>query len=127
MNPNDNIKFWCALLRTPKIGCNTFNKLLLKTTPEELFNHSPKDLRRWGLHPLSIQALQNPNWTAVQKDLDWLNQDNHYLITLKDPHYPPLLKEITNPPPYSLFTVTRTRYAPLNWPLSVAETHRLWV
>lgn len=99
MNPNDNIKFWCALLRTPKIGCNTFNKLLLKTTPEELFNHSPKDLRRWGLHPLSIQALQNPNWTAVQKDLDWLNQDNHYLITLNDPHYPPLLKEITNPPP----------------------------
>ncbi len=100
MTSNHNIKFWCALLRTPKIGCHTFNKLLLKTTPEELFNHSSKDLRRWGLHPLSIQALQNPNWTDVQKDLDWLNQDDqHHLITLKDPQYPPLLKEITTPPP----------------------------
>ena len=68
MNSTKNIKFWCALLRTPKVGCTTFNKLLLKTTPEELFHISNKDLRHWGLHPLSIQSLQNPDWDNVDRD-----------------------------------------------------------
>ncbi len=99
MNSTNNNKFWCALLRTPKIGCATFNKLLLKTTPEALFHSSTKDLQRWELHPLSIQAIQNPDWDAVNKDLNWINQDNHTLIKITDPQYPPLLKEISSPPP----------------------------
>jgi len=99
MNSTKNIKFWCALLRTPKVGCTTFNKLLLKTTPEELFHSSNKDLRHCGLHPLSIQSLQNPDWDNVKKDLNWLSHDSHHLIKITDSQYPPLLKEITNPPP----------------------------
>ena len=35
----------------------------------------------------------------INADLAWLEQQNHAAITLYDPEYPPLLKEIADPPP----------------------------
>ena len=43
--------------------------------------------------------LDAPEWPAVQQDLAWLQADNHSLVTLGDPRYPPRLLEITDPPP----------------------------
>ncbi|MDH3608422.1 MAG: DNA-protecting protein DprA, partial [Gammaproteobacteria bacterium] len=35
---------------------------------------------------------------AVQRDLAWLEHENHHLLTIQDPAYPTLLKQISDPP-----------------------------
>ncbi len=47
----------------------------------------------------SIQSLQHPDWARVDLDLKWASEPNHHVITFSDENYPPLLKEISVPPP----------------------------
>lgn len=44
-------------------------------------------------------ALNNPDWQQVEQDLQWLQAADRFVLTLADPRYPPLLKEIADPPP----------------------------
>ena len=40
----------------------------------------------------------SPDEKAIDDDLKWLEQDHAHIITLDDGRYPPLLKEIPDPP-----------------------------
>ena len=40
--------------------------------------------------------MKNP--AAAEHEIAWLAEPNHHLITLSDPRYPPLLREIADPP-----------------------------
>ena len=93
------MKYWLALLRTPGVGCRTFLRLLQTHTPTQLFSESAQVLVALGLKPDSVSAIKNPDWTTIDYDLGWLEQQNNCAITLFDPHYPPQLKEIADPPP----------------------------
>lgn len=42
--------------------------------------------------------LFEPDWQQVEKDLDWFAQPGRHIITLHDPRYPELLKQIADPP-----------------------------
>jgi DNA processing protein len=86
-------------LRTPNVGCRTFLKLLETHTPAQVFSESTAALTALGLKPTSIQAIKNPDWAAVDYDLEWLSHPNNQVIHLLDPLYPELLKEISDPPP----------------------------
>lgn len=123
----DDTAYWLALQRIPGIGTITFHKLVkqfgsprnvfesysidnsfdnsidnsfdtkenhrLKTGPREnllLKNKIRKDI---------LNQLKNPNWQLVEKDLQWAKQANNHILTLLDPKYPPLLKQIADPPP----------------------------
>ncbi|MCX4189799.1 DNA-processing protein DprA [Methylophaga sp. OBS3] len=46
-----------------------------------------------------INALKTPDWQQVKLDLDWLAGPDRYILTLDDPRYSSLLKEISDPPP----------------------------
>lgn len=52
-----------------------------------------------GLAEASVEYLRDPTWRKVDQDLEWLAEAGHHLLTLQDPAYPPLLREITDPPP----------------------------
>lgn len=52
-----------------------------------------------GLKDEIVQAVRKPDWTLIEQDLSWLEQENHLAITLSDPGYPRQLTEITDPPP----------------------------
>jgi DNA processing protein len=52
-----------------------------------------------GLKSETIAALKNPDWTVIDNDLAWLDQTNNWAITIQDALYPPLLKELSDPPP----------------------------
>ena len=86
-------------MRTPAIGCRTFLKLLQTHTPEQLFAESPHNWTRLGLKSETIAALKNPDWAVIDNDLAWLAQANNWAITIQDALYPPLLKELSDPPP----------------------------
>ncbi|NOQ35182.1 MAG: DNA-protecting protein DprA [Methylococcaceae bacterium] len=86
-------------MRVQGVGCRTFLKILDTHTPEQIFSESTQALSALKLKDKIIQGIQNPNWTAVESDLNWLSQGNNHLITLNDPFYPRQLKETADPPP----------------------------
>jgi len=96
---SEEIRFWLALNRTPGIGSRGCAKLLADYgSPSNIFRTVPGQLRASGVRPESIDALSNPDWTAVDRDLTWLAESGNRLLTCLDPGYPALLKEIPDPP-----------------------------
>ncbi len=96
----EDLKYWLALLHTPGIGSRRFRVLLKKAgTPAALFRASPSEWSALGLNDAVIGHLRSPDWEEVEKELQWLEQSGRHLITLIDPRYPSLLREIPDPPP----------------------------
>lgn len=96
---SDAIRYWLALLRTPGLGCRGINRLLGLTggDPKPLF--TAQHPAHQGLKAESIAYLRCPDWQPVEQDLRWLESQNRYIISARDPRYPALLKEISDPPP----------------------------
>lgn len=93
------LQYWLALIRAPGIGANIGYRLLEKfSNIEELFNSSPQILAKIGLSERVINGINKLDWDLIEQDLRWLEQPNHHLITIQDPEYPPLLKQIAAPP-----------------------------
>jgi len=96
---NDSAAQWLALLRTPGLGSRGIHQLL-EQVPDitALFEGLPQILDGLTLKPKVREQLRNPNWELVEQDLAWLEQPDNHLITLDDPEYPLLLREIVDPP-----------------------------
>ncbi|HMA99219.1 MAG TPA: DNA-processing protein DprA, partial [Wenzhouxiangella sp.] len=60
---------------------------------------SDRDLSKAGLSQTQLRALREPDAASMQKCLDWLSADDHRLIPITDDYYPPLLRDIADPPP----------------------------
>ncbi len=95
----DNLYYLLALNRMAQIGPRTVSKLL-KRWPKlhELFQMPEAALKEAGLPERLIHAFQAFNFHQVDEDLRWQEGDNHHLLTCDHPQYPPLLKEIHDPP-----------------------------
>src|SRR5699024_5658680 len=93
----DERVYWLALHRTPGVGGVSFCRLLEEYgSPAAVFAASG---RIRNLSDKAQHYLRQPDWKAVEQDLKWLEQPNRYLLTLADRGYPPLLREISDPPP----------------------------
>lgn len=87
-------------MRTPGVGGRTILKLLDQVgTPSRIFAESRRSLAALGLQEAVVDGLKKPDWPAVEQDLAWLAEPRRCLLTLHDPAYPPLLREIQDPPP----------------------------
>ncbi|MGZ8957943.1 MAG: DNA-processing protein DprA [Methylosarcina sp.] len=86
-------------MRTSGIGCRTFLRLLKTHTPSQLFTESAQALAALGLKADIIHAIKNPDWSALDLDLSWLQQEHNSILTFTAPGYPSQLKEISDPPP----------------------------
>lgn len=61
---------------------------------------APRDqLIASGLAGPALDYLAAPDWTQIERGLAWLERPDNHLISLSDPDYPPLLREIDHPPP----------------------------
>ncbi len=95
---------WCALWRAPGVGARTFARLLAAFgSPAAFFETSEADVRA-KLADIAMEKWRA--WRAAYRehghaaDITWLAGDeNRHILTLADPAYPPLLKEISDPPP----------------------------
>ncbi|PLX60845.1 DNA-processing protein DprA [Sedimenticola selenatireducens] len=94
-----DLRYWLALLHTPGLGSRGINRLLGFSggDPRPLFG--AQHPAHSGLRQESIAWLRGPDWDQVEQDLRWLEGDNRTLLTLRDARYPPLLREIADPPP----------------------------
>lgn len=64
-----------------------------------MFAESEQTWQRLGLKPDTIAYLKQPNWQAAMANIRWSEQAHHAIVSIQDADYPPLLKEISDPPP----------------------------
>ena len=100
----NNVIAHLALLLAPGIGIKTRLAWLKQYGSAENvlgnLNALPSTTKQSaGIQALS--AIKNKTGSlvpAIKRSLQWAEHDNHHIITLDDPLYPPLLKAITDPP-----------------------------
>lgn len=96
--PND-LLYWLAATNLHNIGPITFNHwITLFGNIKTLFSATLSDLTAAGLTTDQIHLLQNPDWHTAEKNLAWCEKNTCHLLSIADPHYPPLLREIAAAP-----------------------------
>lgn len=96
---NDNLPYWLAALYLPGVGPRRFLQWLKRFSHiSTIFKASSDELCAKGIAKQFHAALQYPDWHSIEGDLAWVNEFDHYLLAYDDPGYPPLLKEIADPP-----------------------------
>jgi len=108
--PPEALPLWLALRRLPGVGHRTQLDLLEHFgSVENIFSASAGLLEKaLAGKPEAIRAiLAGPDAPALQTELEWLREPGHHLLTWSDPDYPPLLREIPDPP--SMFYVLGER------------------
>ncbi|MBT4838695.1 MAG: DNA-protecting protein DprA [Methylococcales bacterium] len=96
----EDINYWLTLHHTTGIGPKLFQRIL-QQFPElkTFFDSSDLDKKQLGLSDKVINNIKRFNWDDLEKDLKWSQQDQCHILTLNQPHYPELLKNIYDPPP----------------------------
>lgn len=96
---NDSLADWLAFSYIRKLGIRKKLRLLaLLDSPTSILQADFKALRQLGISEEEYTQLRQPNWRQVDKDLAWIEKNAGGIITLADPYYPDLLKEIASPP-----------------------------
>jgi DNA processing protein len=97
---SDSLIDWLALYHAPGIGPASFRQLLEQfRDPADVLHASSGQLQQFGLPDSSIDALRHPDSRAIERDLEWQAQPGNRILTCRDPDYPALLREISDPPP----------------------------
>ncbi|MBT8123280.1 MAG: DNA-processing protein DprA [Gammaproteobacteria bacterium] len=90
---------WLTLIHVDKLGPVTLQKLFAHFhSAENILQASRSELQALKISNAIIEGIHTPNKDAVQRDLAWLEHENHHLLTIQDPAYPTLLKQISDPP-----------------------------
>lgn len=93
------LPYWLAALMLPDIGpCTVMQWLDHFADIKKIFSASVEEWRAAGIAEKHIDLLQKPNWTAVEKELAWINKTDRHIISMTDDAYPALLREIADPP-----------------------------
>lgn len=90
---------WLTLQRIPSLGASTLLALLARFgSVEGVFAAPRAQLERvlGGSRSALAQILAGPQVLAAERD--WLQAPGHHLLTILDERYPPLLREIPQPP-----------------------------
>jgi DNA processing protein len=100
MKGRDERACWLALHLAPGVAARTFRSLYARFgSAEAVLSAAPDELARAGLDDKSIAYLRAPEWGAIDAARRWTDEPGHHLLLLPDPEYPPLLREIPDPPP----------------------------
>lgn len=90
---------WLTLYFTPRLGPKGITKLLSKASAEQLLYFDLLQLQALGLTPAQAKAIRQPNLAYIEQCLAWQQASNqHHIITVQHPSYPPLLKQTVGPP-----------------------------
>ena len=82
------------------MGPRTVYKLLQGfDSPEAILSASNSQLTNAGLSATTVTALREVDQSAIDSDIDWCDvSDDRYIIPFFSDSYPPLLKQIADPP-----------------------------
>jgi len=96
----DSLRYWLALLHAPGVGAIRFLRIL-EHEPDlpRFFADCGASCNELNIPPRLSRYLGKPDWRAVDTALAWAENTHCHIISLFDPRYPALLKEIPDPPP----------------------------
>jgi len=99
----ENLLSWFLLKDVPGIGNLLYKRLIDRyKSPESVFHAYPDDLLGVsGMNPRlvsAVKAKRPADW--IYRELDRVREKGYGIITLTHPQYPPLLREIPDPPPF---------------------------
>ena len=95
----DGLRAWLLLHHTPGLGPAKIKHILdAGIDPEELTGQSLQVHKHLKLPERSQAYLRNPQWQDIEADLKWAEHADCHIIPLNSSWYPPLLKEIPDPP-----------------------------
>ncbi len=100
---------WFILKSIPGIGNLLYKRLIDRfKTPEQVLAAGENELRTIrGISKKAIKGILNCTVEKEAKqELDGIKRAGLCLVTLNDPHYPPLLREIPDPPPFFTYRGT---------------------
>lgn len=99
MNQPIEARNWLALARLYRLSQNERNYFVEHIHTLSNWLAKPASfLAQRGFSDHAIHQIELLNWSAIDKELEWLSTTKKHLITINDPHYPLLLKEISWPP-----------------------------
>ncbi|MHB8534361.1 MAG: DNA-processing protein DprA [Sulfuricaulis sp.] len=96
-----NLPLWLTLRRAPGVGARTQRDLLQHFgSIENIFSAGRGLLEKVlaGKNEAVNAILDGPDETKLGPELAWLSESRHHLLVWSDPDYPPLLREIPDPP-----------------------------
>lgn len=102
---SQDLELWLRLSAVPRFGVNAIDQILSKCSLEDLALLDDFDLAQLGFKPHQIKAFRRPNTSVIERCLAWLDdkkvggKNNRHILTLTDPRYPYLLKQISTAPP----------------------------
>lgn len=94
---------WFALRAVPGIGNILYKRLLERFgSPEKVFAASPEALSSiQGIsHAMAVSIRSQASSTFADRESDRLCRSSARLVTFTSDSYPPLLRELPDPPPY---------------------------
>lgn len=99
---------WIALQLCPGLPPILRRRLLQRYGGAQAIMLRPRaELRAAGVKAATLKWLRQPDARAIQPCLNWLAGEGAQLIPFTDPRFPPLLREIDDPPA-ALFALGKT-------------------
>ena len=96
---DNDIPYWLALNRTPGISTHRLHSLIERmSNPRAVLEAGSATLARLGVNDRARTYLQSPDWSVVERDMEWSAQAGNRLLVLHSPDYPTLLRQISDPP-----------------------------
>ena len=94
------LKHWLALHHASGFGPATLKSLIDRDiNPLELLGPQQKSLfAHIKLADKTRHALVDPDWAAIERDLEWATQEHCFIIPVQSSWYPEPLREIADPP-----------------------------
>ncbi len=90
---------WLTLIRAPKLGPARIRQLTARLGgARAVLDTPPTVLESLGVPTPALAALTDPDDAAIERDLAWLAEAGHHLLTADSPHYPPLLATLPDAP-----------------------------
>ncbi|CAN5132806.1 DNA-processing protein DprA [soil metagenome] len=95
----DDAEAWLRLIHAPGLGSTGLLNLLdAFGSPASIVSAPRAELARRGLAGAALAALADPDRERLDRDLAWLESPSHHLCPITASEYPPLLREIADPP-----------------------------
>jgi DNA processing protein len=95
----DELTAWLSLMRVPGMHTGILRELLRHHASVcSIVTATRAELRATGAGDKLIDWLHTPCGEPLQKDLRWLQVEDHHFVPLGAQHYPPLLAEISDAP-----------------------------
>ncbi|HHO69287.1 MAG TPA: DNA-protecting protein DprA [Gammaproteobacteria bacterium] len=96
----DRLRAWLTLAHAPGLGAAGSRALAERCGGAQAVLAAAGRLRAGeDLPAAALEFLRRPDAAVIERDLAWAAGERNYLITLDDPVYPRLLKQIPDPPP----------------------------